>query len=66
MKPESGETTLSYATRLRLQAQSCEFGDACEERILEHFIQTTDNQTQTEMHQERMVFIKVSGKGKTV
>ena len=45
MKPETGETTLSYATRLRLQAQSCEFGDACEERILEHLIQTTDNQT---------------------
>ena len=42
MRLYSGETTVSYAARLREQAMNCEFHD-CDERILEHIIQTTDN-----------------------
>ena len=47
MKPIAGETTITYATRLREKAQDCEFGDAsqCDERILEHMIQTTENES---------------------
>ena len=47
MKPIAGETTITYATRLREKAQDCEFGDAsqCDERILEHLIQSTENES---------------------
>lgn len=42
MRPYSGESTISYAARLREKAGNCELHD-CEERILEHIIQTIDN-----------------------
>ena len=45
MKPNAGETTLSYAARLREKAKECEFGDTLNERLLEHLIQTVDNRT---------------------
>ena len=43
----AGETTVTYATRLREKAQDCEFGDVsqCDERILEHLIQTIENES---------------------
>ena len=42
MRPYSSESTISYAARLREKAVNCEFHD-CDERILEHIIQKTDN-----------------------
>ena len=39
-----GETTVAYATRLREKAHDCDFGTNCDERILEHLIQTIENQ----------------------
>ena len=42
MRPHTGESTVSYAARLREKSKSCDFHDA-DERILEHIIQTTDN-----------------------
>ena len=46
-KPLAGETTVTYATRLREKAQDCEFGTAtqCDEHILEHLIQTIKNES---------------------
>ena len=43
-KPIAGETTVTYATRLREKVQDCEFGTTtqCDERILEHLIQTIE------------------------
>jgi len=46
MKPEHGETTVAYAARLREKGNECEFGTNCDDRILEHLIQTTHNCTQ--------------------
>ena len=40
MRPEIGETTDAYATRLREKAHDCDFGSNCDDRILEHLIQT--------------------------
>lgn len=47
MKPIPGETTVTYATRLREKSQDCEFGDSSQsdERILEHLIQTIENES---------------------
>ena len=45
MRPTPGERTVAYGTRLRKKASECDFGDSCEDRILEHLIQTVDNQT---------------------
>ena len=42
MKPHTGESTVSYAARLREKSKSCDFHDD-DERILEYIIQTTDN-----------------------
>ena len=38
---------MTYATKLREKAQDCEFGTAtqCDERILEHLIQTIENES---------------------
>ena len=44
MRPNRGESILSYTTRLRGKANACQFQDSCEERILEHPIQTIDNE----------------------
>ena len=44
MPPDMGETTVAYATRLREKAHDCDFGTNCDERILEHLIQTLENQ----------------------
>ena len=44
MKPETGEVTVAYATRLREKAHDCEFGDTCDELLLEHLIQAIENQ----------------------
>ena len=46
-KPVPGEKTVTYATRLREKAQDCEFGTATQsdERILEHLIQTIENES---------------------
>ncbi|CAC5414668.1 unnamed protein product [Mytilus coruscus] len=43
MRPINGESTLAYATRLRERAADCEFENQ-DDRILEHIIQTTDNE----------------------
>ena len=43
MRPEMGETTVAYATRLREKANDCDFDTSCDERILEHLIQTIEN-----------------------
>ena len=45
MRPQVGETTVTYATRLREKAHDCDFKVSQDERILEHLIQTIDNQT---------------------
>ena len=42
-RPEAGEATVAYATRLREKAHACEFGDTNDERILEHLIKTIEN-----------------------
>ncbi len=44
MRPQSGESTNAYATRLRGQADDCQFDDA-DDRILEHLMLTTSNKT---------------------
>ena len=43
-RPEAGEATVVYATRLRENAHECEFGDTNDERILEQLIQTIENE----------------------
>ena len=43
-RPEAGEATVAYATRLREKAHECEFGYTNDERILEHLIQTIENE----------------------
>ena len=43
-RPEAGEATVAYATRLREKAHECEFGDTNDGRILEHLIQTIENE----------------------
>lgn len=45
IRPNSGESTAVYAARLREKATECDFGDSMEERILEHLIQTVQNET---------------------
>ena len=45
MRPGKEESTVTYATRLREKARDCNFGTTCEERILEHIIQTISNNT---------------------
>ena len=42
-KPAPGESITAYTTRLREKAKRCEFGEANDERILEHIIQTIDD-----------------------
>ena len=42
MRPQAGESTVSYAALLREKATNCDFHDR-DERILEQIIQTTDN-----------------------
>jgi uncharacterized membrane-anchored protein YjiN (DUF445 family) len=42
MRPNSGESTIEYAARLREKALSCNFVDI-DDRILEHLVQTTSN-----------------------
>ena len=44
MIPLAGEATVSYAARLREKAYECEFGNTFDDRILEHLIQTIENQ----------------------
>ena len=44
MRPFAGEATIAYAARLREKAYDCEFGDTLDDRILEHMIQTIENQ----------------------
>ena len=44
MRPLAGENTVAYATRLRETAYDCEFGATTNDRILEHLIQTIENQ----------------------
>ena len=43
MKPAHDETTKAYAARLREKGNECEFGTSCDDRILEHLIQTIQN-----------------------
>ena len=45
IRPNPGESTSSYAARLREKATDCEFGDTHDDRILEHIIQTIENKT---------------------
>ncbi|VDI07357.1 Hypothetical predicted protein [Mytilus galloprovincialis] len=44
MKPFKDEYTVTYVMRLREKAHECEFEATCDERILEHCIQTITNQ----------------------
>ena len=43
LRPNIGETTVAYATRLREKAHDCDFGTNNDERILEHLLQTIEN-----------------------
>ena len=43
MRPKPRERIMTYYTRLREQADECDFNDSCEDRILEHLIQTVKN-----------------------
>ena len=45
MRPQVKETTVAYAIRLREKAHDCDFKSNHDERILEHLIQTIENQT---------------------
>ena len=45
MRPYVKETTVAYATCLRKKAHDCNFKINHDERILEHLIQTIENQT---------------------
>ena len=42
--PGRNHYTCILPTRLREKAHKCEFGETCDERILEHLIQTTENE----------------------
>jgi len=44
LRPLCGESTTAYATRLREKSHDCEFENE-DDRILEHIIQTTKNQS---------------------
>ena len=44
MRPKPGEPTHSYAARLREKANTCEFLDTYDDRILEHLVQTVGNE----------------------
>ena len=44
MRPLAGEATIAYATRLREKAHDCDFGNTFDDRIIEHLIQTIENQ----------------------
>ena len=43
MRPRPRERIITYWTRLREQAFDCEFNESCDDRILEHLIQTVRN-----------------------
>ena len=43
-RPEARLTIVAYATRLREKAHRCDFGSSYDDRILEHLIQTIENQ----------------------
>ena len=45
LRPEREESTVAYATHLREKTCDCNFGVNCDERILEHLIQTNENST---------------------
>ena len=45
MRPTHDETTNAYAVRLREKANDWEFEANCNEQILEHIIQTTQNRS---------------------
>ena len=44
MRPLAGEATIAYAAKLREKAYDCDFGNTFDDRILEHLIQTIENQ----------------------
>ena len=44
MRPLADEATIAYAARLREKAYDCDFGNRFDDRILEHLIQTIENQ----------------------
>ena len=44
MRTLAGEATIAYAARLREKAYDCDFGNTFDDRILEHLIQTIENQ----------------------
>ena len=44
MRPFAGEATIAYAARLKEKACNCDFGCTFDDRILEHMIQTIENQ----------------------
>ena len=44
MRPYRRESILSYTSRLREKAKTCQFQDSYEDKILEHLIQTIDNE----------------------
>ena len=35
MRPTPGDTTVAYGIQLREKESECDFGDSCEDRILE-------------------------------
>ena len=43
MRQENKETITEYVMRLKEEAESCEFGDNSEDRIIEQLIQTIEN-----------------------
>lgn len=45
MTSTSSESTAAYAARLREKAAECEFGGNHDDRLLEHLIQTVEDQT---------------------
>ena len=44
MRPKPRESTRSYVARLREKANTCEFLDTYDDRILEHLVQTVENE----------------------
>ena len=60
MRPLAGETTVSYATRLREKSYDCEFGATFDDRILEHLIQID-----SEMYFKKLAIVAVSFRSRT-
>ena len=66
MRPQVKETTVAYATRLREKAHDCDFQSNHDERILEHLIQTIENQTLIQKSWTLQEFLSEAGQKEAI